>query len=48
MTKKPNNPRGPEPDRVKIDMDWEQAVGKALKKPRPKEGVPDKKPKKAK
>ena len=31
---------GPEPDRVKLSGDWEKAVGKALKKPRPKEGWP--------
>ena len=31
---------GPKPDRVKIDMDWDEAVGKALKKKRPKAGWP--------
>jgi len=31
---------GPDPIRVKIDMDWEQAIGKALKKERPREGWP--------
>lgn len=32
--------RGPSPERVKIKGDWEKAVGKALKKERPKEGWP--------
>ncbi len=40
---------GPKPDRVKIDKDWEDAVGDALKKERPTEGWPkpdkEKKPK---
>jgi len=29
---------GPHPERVKIKGDWETAVGKALKKERPKAG----------
>jgi len=32
---------GPKPERVKIDMNWEDAVGEAMKKPRPKDGWPD-------
>tara|TARA_R110002072_G_scaffold4245_5_gene29982 strand:+ start:546 stop:743 length:198 start_codon:yes stop_codon:yes gene_type:complete len=36
-----NKAKGPKPDRVKIDMDWEDAVNKALKKERPKEGWPE-------
>jgi hypothetical protein len=32
--------RGPKADTVKINMDWETAVGKALAKKRPKEGWP--------
>ncbi len=32
--------RGPKEDRVKIEGDWESAVGKALAKKRPKEGWP--------
>lgn len=32
--------RGPKPDRVKIDEDWEEAVKRALKKKRPKDGWP--------
>lgn len=39
MQKEPK--RGPNPDTVKIDMDWEKAVGKALKKERPKDGWPE-------
>lgn len=31
---------GPEPERVKIDKPWEDAVDDALKKKRPKEGWP--------
>ncbi len=40
---KPNNvskKSGPKPERVKIDKDWEDAVGDALKKKRPAEGWP--------
>ena len=37
---------GPAPERVKIDQDWEDAVGDALKKERPKEGWPKKEEKK--
>lgn len=33
---------GPDPERVKIDDDWESAIGKALRKERPKEGWPKK------
>ena len=32
---------GPEPERLKIEGDWEDAVSKALSKPRPDEGWPD-------
>jgi hypothetical protein len=32
--------RGPEPERVKIDEDWEKAVERALTKKRPKDGWP--------
>lgn len=32
--------RGPKAETVKINMDWESAVGKALAKKRPKEGWP--------
>lgn len=31
---------GPEPDRVKIEGDWEEAVKRALGKKRPPEGWP--------
>jgi hypothetical protein len=31
---------GPSPERLKIREEWENAVGKALKKERPKEGWP--------
>jgi len=33
---------GPEPERVQIEGDWKKAVGKALKKKRPKDGWPEK------
>lgn len=32
---------GPEPDRVRIDVDWENALGKALAKKRPSNGWPE-------
>lgn len=32
---------GPEPERVKIEGDWEEAVSKALKKQKPDEGWPE-------
>ncbi len=36
------NPKsGPNPDRLKLDADWEDAMGDALSKPLPDEGVPD-------
>lgn len=32
MTEKKPKPRGPDPDHLKIEGDWEEAVRKALKK----------------
>lgn len=32
---------GPDPDRLKIDGDWEDRMSDAIKKPVPDEGVPD-------
>ncbi len=32
---------GPKPDRLKIDDDWRDAMGKAIKKERPKDGWPE-------
>lgn len=32
---------GPDPERVKIDKPWEEAVNDALKKKRPADGWPD-------
>lgn len=42
--------RGPEPELLKIVGDWRGAMGKAVKKMRPKDGwpEPEKKPKKDK
>jgi hypothetical protein len=40
-TPKNKTSRGPVPERLKIKGDWEAAVGKALKKERPKEGWPE-------
>ena len=38
---KRNRPPGPAPDRVKLDDEnWEEAVSKAIKKPKPAEGWP--------
>lgn len=45
MLEDPKKP-GPEPERLKIDEDWESAVHKALKKDRPQEGGPDREPEK--
>jgi len=44
--KKPNKP-GPNPDRLKIDADWEDAMKDALGKKKPKEGWPKKGKKKS-
>ncbi len=38
MKKKPT---GPKPDHLKIEGDWESAMGKAIKKQKPKEGWPE-------
>lgn len=35
------NKRGPKPDILKIEEDWEDAIDKALRKKRPEEGWPD-------
>lgn len=32
--------RGPKPDTIKIEGNWQTAVGKALKKKRPEKGWP--------
>lgn len=37
---KANKKRGPKPETVKVDEDWEQAIKKSLKKKKPKEGWP--------
>lgn len=36
----PKKRPGPEPDTLKLEGDWEEMVGKAVKKERPKEGWP--------
>ncbi|MES9923459.1 MAG: hypothetical protein ABW152_05195 [Candidatus Thiodiazotropha endolucinida] len=41
MKKKKPTKTGPKPGRIKIDMEWESAVEKALEKKRPKEGWPE-------
>ncbi|MCA9281713.1 MAG: hypothetical protein KDA30_06710 [Phycisphaerales bacterium] len=35
---------GPDPERLKIDGDWKDAVKESLKKKRPEGGWPDQKP----
>jgi hypothetical protein len=47
MTSK-NKPKcGPKPNHLKIDMEnWEEAIGKALRTEKPKDGWPDKSKKK--
>jgi hypothetical protein len=37
---KPKQKRGPKPDTLKIDMDWQGAIKKALAKKKPPEGWP--------
>jgi hypothetical protein len=44
--KKPKQPRGPDPETLKIEGDWEEAVRKALKKNRPQS--PPKQPRRKK
>lgn len=39
--------RGPKPERVKIEADWEDAVKTALEKKRPEDGWPDHKDEKS-
>lgn len=39
-TETPQKP-GPDPARIKIDMDWKKAIGKALDKKRPADGWPE-------
>lgn len=46
MDEEKKTPPGPEPERVRIDGDWEDAVKRALKKPRPKGGWPKPEPEK--
>ena len=41
MTKRKKQ-RGPKPGKVNIKGDWEDAVKKAIKKPKPEGGWPDK------
>lgn len=39
--KHPSSTPGPDPERLKLDGDWADRMGDALKKPIPPEGVPD-------
>ncbi|MEM9751767.1 MAG: hypothetical protein AAF916_00110 [Planctomycetota bacterium] len=43
MAKDDDNPQqpGPDPERVKIDGDWEDAIKQAMGKPKPENGWPD-------
>lgn len=34
-------PNGPEPERLKLEGDWMQAIGKTLKKKKPASGWPE-------
>ena len=45
MSKKKKKKRGPKPENLNLDEDWQCAVNKALKKKKPKEGWPKKKKK---
>jgi hypothetical protein len=42
MGKKKSKQRGPEPERVNLDENWQGAMRKAMKKKRPEDGWPDK------
>jgi hypothetical protein len=44
MTPPNTKPTGPEPNRLKIDDDFEKAVERALKKPKPPNGWPKPEP----
>lgn len=48
MAKNDAPKRGPKPERIKLQGDWQNAIGKALKIERPKEGWPQPEKKKAK
>ena len=37
----PKSDPGPEPERLKIEGDWEDAMKRAMEKPKPAEGWPD-------
>jgi hypothetical protein len=41
--KTPSVPRGPKPDMLKIEEDWEKAVKKSLSKKKPATGWPKEK-----
>ena len=47
MAKKRKKP-GPKEDKLKINGDWEKAIGKAIRKEKPADGWPDKDKKKSK
>jgi hypothetical protein len=42
MKKEEKNKTGPKPDTLVIEGDWQNAMGKAIKKKRPKGGWPPK------
>lgn len=44
MAKREPNKPGPEPDRLQIEGEWEEAVDRALDKKRPVDGWPQKGP----
>lgn len=39
--KKKKKKVGPKPNRLKIDGNWEEAMGEAVKKEKPEDGWPD-------
>jgi hypothetical protein len=45
MSKKKKHTPGPDPDRLKLDGNWRDAVRKAVRKRRPKKGWPREKKK---
>lgn len=41
MTKKADPKKGPKPDHLIVNGDWRSAMGKAIKKKKPKNGWPE-------
>ncbi len=42
MSKKQDKNRGPKPNHLQIEGDWEKSIKQAIQKKKPKEGWPEK------